>query len=353
MVPSRLRPHARRVLLVLAALLVAPGGRLAAQPSVVDPTLAVRTVVGRLTSPIAVAFLGAARPVLEGGFLFRFRLTPGRLGVDVSADPRLADLVADNAAKNTIPESESLLFGRNFGVVPDLKTGPDGHLYAVSLTLGAVYAIGPASAACLDPLTEPSFDGLLVSDGARRLIELRAPQGATRAEFYNGSPNLVVGVPESAGGAPLAHARAGNTFTFTGSLPAVARFALSSNDPGTTRVSFFVRITDTCGRTVDIDPVLAVTSSEADDATAFGLDAPSPNPAVGRSQVDFGLDQAGDADLAVYDVLGRRVVHVRMESLGAGRHTAEFDASPLPAGTYVVRLTAGSQAATRLLSVVR
>ncbi|MFN0124312.1 MAG: hypothetical protein ACKV2V_27750 [Blastocatellia bacterium] len=33
------------------------------------------------------------------------------------------------------------LFGRNFGVGTDIKTGPDGHLSVVSLSNGAIYQI--------------------------------------------------------------------------------------------------------------------------------------------------------------------------------------------------------------------
>jgi glucose/arabinose dehydrogenase len=85
-------------------------------------------------------FLGAARPTLEGGQLFRFNLTGNRrkIGVD---DPRLEDRVADNLAKFEITESETLLFGRNFGVGTDIVTAPDGTLYVVSLSNGAVYQI--------------------------------------------------------------------------------------------------------------------------------------------------------------------------------------------------------------------
>ena len=56
-------------------------------------------------------------------------------------DPRLRDRVADNSAKFDITESESLLFGINFGIVTDIHTGPDGRLYLVSLSNGAVYQI--------------------------------------------------------------------------------------------------------------------------------------------------------------------------------------------------------------------
>ena len=56
-------------------------------------------------------------------------------------DPRLEDRVADNVNKWEITESESLLFGRNFGVVTDIQTGPNGNLYLVSLSNGVVYEV--------------------------------------------------------------------------------------------------------------------------------------------------------------------------------------------------------------------
>jgi aldose sugar dehydrogenase len=88
-------------------------------------------------------FMGGARDLLEGGHLFRIELTGNRRAVDVD-DPRLEDGVADNINKWEITESESLLFGRNFGVGTDIQTGPDGHLYVVSLSKGAVYEIDRA-----------------------------------------------------------------------------------------------------------------------------------------------------------------------------------------------------------------
>ncbi|HJZ92432.1 MAG TPA: PQQ-dependent sugar dehydrogenase [Gemmataceae bacterium] len=85
-------------------------------------------------------FLGEARTFLEGGFLFRMNLTRNRKDIAVS-DPRLADKVADNNFKFDITESETLLFGRNFGIGTDIQTGPNGNLFVVSLSDGAVYEI--------------------------------------------------------------------------------------------------------------------------------------------------------------------------------------------------------------------
>jgi len=84
--------------------------------------------------------VGASRLTLAGGYLFRFNLTGNRRKVGVD-DPRLEDRVADNTAKFDITESESLLFGSNFGVGTDIQTGPNGNLFVVSLSNGVVYEI--------------------------------------------------------------------------------------------------------------------------------------------------------------------------------------------------------------------
>ncbi|HJS18698.1 MAG TPA: PQQ-dependent sugar dehydrogenase [Anaerolineales bacterium] len=85
-------------------------------------------------------FMGAATANLAGGYLFHFNLTGNRNKIAVD-DPRLEDRVADNLAKHEITESESLLIGRDFGVVTDIETGPNGNLFVVSLSNGAVYEI--------------------------------------------------------------------------------------------------------------------------------------------------------------------------------------------------------------------
>lgn len=93
-------------------------------------------------------WMGSARSFGQvggtGGSLYRFNMTADRLHVDVSADPRLADRVADNlfrAQKFEGTESEALVIGRGFGTTPDIVQGPDGNLYVVSITDNAIYRI--------------------------------------------------------------------------------------------------------------------------------------------------------------------------------------------------------------------
>jgi aldose sugar dehydrogenase len=93
-------------------------------------------------------WFGSARSFQQvggtGGSLYRFRLTADRTNVDVSADPRLADGVADNlfrTQKFEGTESESLIIGAGFGTTAAIQQGPDGNLYIVSVTDGTIYKI--------------------------------------------------------------------------------------------------------------------------------------------------------------------------------------------------------------------
>jgi aldose sugar dehydrogenase len=84
--------------------------------------------------------VGASRLTLANGYLFRFNLSKDRRDF-AHTDPRLEDRVADNLDKFDLTESESLLFGRDFGVGTDIKTGPNGNVFVVSLSNGAIYEI--------------------------------------------------------------------------------------------------------------------------------------------------------------------------------------------------------------------
>ena len=89
--------------------------------------------------------MGGSRDLLEGGHLFRFELTrsrPQRRRRPTAAGRRGG---GQPRTSGTGTESESLLFGRNFGTATDIQTGPDGHLYVVSLSKGTIYEIERAS----------------------------------------------------------------------------------------------------------------------------------------------------------------------------------------------------------------
>ena len=84
--------------------------------------------------------VGFSVPEPLGGPLFLLPVSGDRRGFRFS-DPRLADLVADNLEPHEMTESESLLVGRDFGIITDIETGPNGNVFVVSLDRGTVYEI--------------------------------------------------------------------------------------------------------------------------------------------------------------------------------------------------------------------
>lgn len=85
-------------------------------------------------------FVGGSRTFLAGGYLFEFHFDNSRRHFAFS-DPGLKDGVDDNDYKFDEGQSESLIAGKNFGIVTNIVTGPDGNLYVTSLSNGTVYMI--------------------------------------------------------------------------------------------------------------------------------------------------------------------------------------------------------------------
>ncbi len=97
----------------------------------------------------------------------------------------------------------------------------------------------------------------------------------------------------------------------------------------------------------------AVAGAPGPEPVALALDRPRPNPARGRATLVFTLPDAGDVDLGLYDVLGRRVATLARGAFGAGRHEASWSASYLPAGTYLAVLRAPGGVSTQPVTVAR
>ena len=85
----------------------------------------------------------------------------------------------------------------------------------------------------------------------------------------------------------------------------------------------------------------------------FVLGANYPNPFNPSTRIPFVLSEAGDATLAVFDVLGREVAVLVEGRLAAGSHSATFAVDGLPSGVYVVRLETAGQVQTRTMLLVK
>ncbi|WP_420454950.1 endonuclease [Rubrivirga sp.] len=78
-----------------------------------------------------------------------------------------------------------------------------------------------------------------------------------------------------------------------------------------------------------------------------------PNPTSGPATVALLLDAPAKVTAEVVDVLGRRVALVEAGERAVGVVQVDLDLARVPAGVYLVRLTAGDRAVVRSLTVAR
>ncbi|MFO8231210.1 MAG: T9SS type A sorting domain-containing protein [Longimonas sp.] len=109
-------------------------------------------------------------------------------------------------------------------------------------------------------------------------------------------------------------------------------------------------------RQVDLDG----TASYSDQRTVMigapvtlQLDAPYPNPVRGMATVNYQLPAAGDVTIAVYDLLGRKVMTLQDGAQEMGRKSIQMNTQQLASGTYFLRLQTDEDVLTQRLTVVR
>ncbi len=100
---------------------------------------------------------------------------------------------------------------------------------------------------------------------------------------------------------------------------------------------------------------LTTTDAETPPARAATLDPVAPNPARGGAMLRYTVETAGAVDLAVYDMLGRRVAVLAQGPSAAGAFEVRWDGRdqsgrPAESGVYALRLQAAGQEATQLFA---
>lgn len=78
-----------------------------------------------------------------------------------------------------------------------------------------------------------------------------------------------------------------------------------------------------------------------------------PNPFNPTTQISYDLPQTADVRLEVYDLVGRQVATLVNQTMEAGSHSVNFDASNLSSGVYIYRLNAGNMVLSRKLTVIK
>ncbi len=78
-----------------------------------------------------------------------------------------------------------------------------------------------------------------------------------------------------------------------------------------------------------------------------------PNPFNPATNIQFGLPQAQDVTLNVYNALGRKVTTLADKRFSAGRHTVTFNGAGLSSGVYIYRLHTTDRTLTRKMTLIK
>ena len=77
-----------------------------------------------------------------------------------------------------------------------------------------------------------------------------------------------------------------------------------------------------------------------------------PNPTNGRTTIAFQTLDAGPVQVAVFDMVGRRVAMLHDGTLPPGSHRTEWNPAAHAAGTYLVHVTTGPDSVSRMIAVL-
>jgi glucose/arabinose dehydrogenase len=86
---------------------------------------------------------------------------------------------------------------------------------------------------------------------------------------------------------------------------------------------------------------------------AFGLDQNYPNPFNPSTEIAYRVAESGPVRVSVHDLLGREIAVLVDEAKAPGTHEVTFEASGLPSGVYLCRLSAGGRSEARRMLLVK
>lgn len=85
----------------------------------------------------------------------------------------------------------------------------------------------------------------------------------------------------------------------------------------------------------------------------FKMDQNYPNPFNPSTKIQYTIPEASVVTLKVYNILGSQVKELLNEKQSAGTHLATFNATDLPSGIYIAKLTAGTYTKTIKMTLLK
>lgn len=107
---------------------------------------------------------------------------------------------------------------------------------------------------------------------------------------------------------------------------------------------------------VAVQKYYSITSVEVDHNSVpdgYVLEQNYPNPFNPSTAIKFGIPEASNVRLKIFNSLGEEVAELVNEYMDAGTYTYNFDASKLPSGIYVYTLQAGEQLISKKMTLIK
>ncbi|MFA4839823.1 MAG: YCF48-related protein [Candidatus Neomarinimicrobiota bacterium] len=98
---------------------------------------------------------------------------------------------------------------------------------------------------------------------------------------------------------------------------------------------------------------VGIATNTSDLPTEFSLEQNYPNPFNPTTTIAFSLPKSTKVTLAVYNILGQQVAVLQNGFLEAGYYRMNFNASNLPSGMYIYRITANGYSNVKKMAIMK
>ncbi|GJQ63363.1 MAG: hypothetical protein SCALA702_24160 [Melioribacteraceae bacterium] len=105
--------------------------------------------------------------------------------------------------------------------------------------------------------------------------------------------------------------------------------------------------------TVTATAIKLVSVEDDVNIAGFSLGQNYPNPFNPETTINFEIPEAGNAEIAVFNLLGQKVAEVYSGYTTAGTHSVSFNAEHLSSGVYVYKLTTTGNTISNKMSVLK
>lgn len=90
-----------------------------------------------------------------------------------------------------------------------------------------------------------------------------------------------------------------------------------------------------------------------DPVTEYALNSNYPNPFNPTTQINYQIPKDGNVTLVVYNSLGQEIKTLVNQYQSSGSYVVQFDASELPSGVYIYKLTSGNFSAVKKMLLTK